>query len=421
MAQLVLPYPDFQPNTKIVSAQVDANNAAIVNLLNGGLGPDNVLFPFLATGTLGADKSGTADAVTQGYNSRDLALRGSGWDGAAAQDRDIILRQVMTSATAYKLGVYRKEGAVETLLASFDQAGNQVLTGNLTANGTGHNMAGMLHMTNLGSSVQLLLERTDTDAGAMGIGADINGFTVWDSTGVTKKFMVSQSGTVQVYGGVVGLSGARPITIDATVGGVRIQASAAGWADVFAFSGSAGADLGGFGARGTGDALAYFFIGNYVSPLVKVDPTTGNTSFKSPGARVYHDAAQAIVTATGTVLAFNSERWDTDAIHDLVTNNSRLTCKTAGKYAVLANVAFGTNATGHREVYIRKNGVTIVAYATVPAVATAGSNTLLPVSCAEDLAVDDYLEVVVWQNSGGSINIVAAGNYSPEFSMIKVG
>ncbi len=132
MAQLILPYPDFMPNTKIISAQVDANNTAITNLLNGNLAPDNLLFPFLATGTLGADKSGTATAVTQGYNSRDLVLRGSGWDGTAAQDRDFILRQVMTSATAYQLGIYKKEGAVETLLASLDQAGGQVLSGYLT-------------------------------------------------------------------------------------------------------------------------------------------------------------------------------------------------------------------------------------------------------------------------------------------------
>ncbi|MBA7658568.1 hypothetical protein ES703_66527 [subsurface metagenome] len=34
------------------------------------------------------------------------------------------------------------------------------------------------------------------------------------------------------------------------------------------------------------------------------------------GARVYHDADQAIPHATGTMLSFNSERWDTDAIHD---------------------------------------------------------------------------------------------------------
>lgn len=136
MAQLILPYPDFQANTKIISSQVDANNTAITNLLNGNLGPDNLKYPFLATGSTGAEKSGTADATTQGYNSRDLVLRGSGWDGAAAQDRDIILRQIVTSSSAYKLGFYKNEAGVETLLASIDQNGVANIYGSLNVNGT---------------------------------------------------------------------------------------------------------------------------------------------------------------------------------------------------------------------------------------------------------------------------------------------
>ena len=35
-----------------------------------------------------------------------------------------------------------------------------------------------------------------------------------------------------------------------------------------------------------------------------------------PGARVYHNANQSISNTTVTALAFNSERWDTDTIHD---------------------------------------------------------------------------------------------------------
>jgi hypothetical protein len=37
------------------------------------------------------------------------------------------------------------------------------------------------------------------------------------------------------------------------------------------------------------------------------------------------------------------------------------------------------------------------------------------------LAVNDYVECVVWQTSGGGLNILANGNYSPEFSMVRVG
>lgn len=103
---------------------MDANFSAITTKINGNLNPDNLAYPFMATSQIGADKSGTADATTQGYNSRDIVLRGSGWDGAAAQDRDIILRQIITSSTAYRLGIIKKEGATETELVSLLQSGN---------------------------------------------------------------------------------------------------------------------------------------------------------------------------------------------------------------------------------------------------------------------------------------------------------
>ena len=121
MANLVLPYPDFQPATKIKSAEVDANFAAITSKINGALNPDNLAYPFLGTGQIGADKSGTATSATQGYNSYDAILRGSGWDGAAAQDIDMILRTIVTNSTTYRFGIVNDAG---TELLSLLQNGN---------------------------------------------------------------------------------------------------------------------------------------------------------------------------------------------------------------------------------------------------------------------------------------------------------
>src|SRR5262245_40483526 len=65
-----------------------------------------------------------------------------------------------------------------------------------------------------------------------------------------------------------------------------------------------------------------------------------------PAARAYHSANQSINSGTNTTLNFDSERFDSDTIHDNVTNNSRLTCKTAGKYLICCNVRWASNATG---------------------------------------------------------------------------
>ncbi len=72
--------------------------------------------------------------------------------------------------------------------------------------------------------------------------------------------------------------------------------------------------------------------------------------------RAYHNAGQSIPNSVPTALSLNSERWDTDGIHDNVTNNSRLTCKTAGYYSIMAAVDFTSNNTGNRVLYIRLNG-----------------------------------------------------------------
>ena len=65
------------------------------------------------------------------------------------------------------------------------------------------------------------------------------------------------------------------------------------------------------------------------------------TAMTDIGARAHHSSNQSITNNTFTVLSLNSERWDTDSIHDNSTNNSRLTCNTAGKYIITAGVYWG--------------------------------------------------------------------------------
>lgn len=138
------------------------------------------------------------------------------------------------------------------------------------------------------------------------------------------------------------------------------------------------------------------------------------------GARVYHSAAQAIVTATPTALAFDSERFDTNAIHDTSTNNSRLTCKTAGVYVISASVQFAANATGLRAVNIVVNGSVYIAPMRFMAVTDAGNASLVTNTTIYQLAVNDYVQVLVQQNSGANLNVLANGNFSPEFSMVRI-
>lgn len=72
------------------------------------------------------NKLGEADATILGYNSRGLTFRGSGWDGAAAQNVEMKLANVVTDALNYKLSVLNNAG---TEIAYLDQAGAIGLAG----------------------------------------------------------------------------------------------------------------------------------------------------------------------------------------------------------------------------------------------------------------------------------------------------
>ncbi|HEX2174158.1 MAG TPA: hypothetical protein VHL09_17125 [Dehalococcoidia bacterium] len=138
-----------------------------------------------------------------------------------------------------------------------------------------------------------------------------------------------------------------------------------------------------------------------------------------PAARVYHTAAQAIPNTTSTALAFDSERLDTDTIHDPATNNSRLTRQTPGLYLITGHVNWAANGSGNCCLSIRLNGATVIASQVSPNIGAVNSHdqaiaTLYP------LAQGDYLELIVYQTSGGALDIQAAGNFSPEFAMTRL-
>lgn len=140
---------------------------------------------------------------------------------------------------------------------------------------------------------------------------------------------------------------------------------------------------------------------------------------ENPAARVTHNASQTINGSTLTVLAFNTERFDTDDIHDTVTNNSRLTCRTPGVYAIIANVQWTQNNTGSRLLEIRLNGATVIARQRQFGV----SASEIAIATHYQLTAGDYVEVRVFQDSsgGGTLDVLATANISPEFSMVRIG
>lgn len=124
-----------------------------------------------------------------------------------------------------------------------------------------------------------------------------------------------------------------------------------------------------------------------------------------PACSVYHNTTQSQTTGTAlTALAANSENYDNDSMHSTVTNNSRITIQTAGRYEVGAVVSWAANATGNRALAFAKNGVGVNDYLVDIRTGTATNSTGISGSRTLVLAAGDYVEVSVWQTSGGNLN-----------------
>lgn len=188
------------------------------------------------------------------------------------------------------------------------------------------------------------------------------------------------------------------------------------------------ADLSG----GTAGALLYATSSSAIAYLPEA-PTDGQAlvwnaasgrwkpgNVVSQACRVYNSGNESISNGANVALTFDSERFDTDTIHDTGSNTSRLTCKTAGKYAITGHAEFAASTAGNaRYLSIRLNGATFIGAQGSPPIA-GGNSVLLTVTGMYDLAVNDYVELIAYQDTGGSLNVLATGNRSPEFEMARV-
>lgn len=166
--------------------------------------------------------------------------------------------------------------------------------------------------------------------------------------------------------------------------------------------------------------------GNLVTASIWNTDLVENIKFLAnpPACRVYHNANQNVNDSASTALAFNSERWDTDSMHDTATNNSRITINTAGLYVVTGSVEI-TQATDYVRWFLelKANGATTIAVHADPDPGTPNLSRQLTISTIWKFTAGNYIELLVFQdntaNVARAVNSVAA--YSPEFSAVWLG
>jgi hypothetical protein len=143
------------------------------------------------------------------------------------------------------------------------------------------------------------------------------------------------------------------------------------------------------------------------------DVTSGGASLGDPpGALLRQIVAQGCTNAAFTGLTFTQEDYDNVNGHSNVTNNTRYTCQVAGRYQLSGKVSFVTNTNGRRITLWRLNGTTTVPGSQISRAVGAGADEK-SFDCAvitTVLAVGDYVEMMVYQDSGTNPLNTAVGD-----------
>jgi hypothetical protein len=119
-----------------------------------------------------------------------------------------------------------------------------------------------------------------------------------------------------------------------------------------------------------------------------------------------------ISNATNTTINWPSETFDTDGYHSTVTNTSRITVPSgkAGKYFINSAIYWEASpAADAVALRIYKNGSQVQFNATPK---LANIQVTVVASVTLDLAVGDYVELIVYQNSGSNLQVNVDGTYT---------
>jgi len=138
------------------------------------------------------------------------------------------------------------------------------------------------------------------------------------------------------------------------------------------------------------------------------------------GVAVYNSVAETITTAgADKPLTFDSEHWDCCGYHVNTGSEFCVPEGYAGWYTISGNVYWEGNATNNRRLRILLNSSTIIA--SVLTAATSTANIQQSVSTVYYLVDEDCVELAVYQNSGGDLDVGSISAYSPEFRMVSYG
>jgi hypothetical protein len=156
-----------------------------------------------------------------------------------------------------------------------------------------------------------------------------------------------------------------------------------------------------------------------VTLLLNGAPISGGGG-SAVAARVRRTSNQSINDSADTIVVWESETYDEGGVWTAGTPN-RFTIAEAGKYHMTAGITFAANATGRRDVWFIRNGTTGTLYARARlSNPSGGTQNHVQASVDMNLSVSDYVQVYVYQDSGGALDVVGS-DHNTFFAIHKVG
>ena len=141
---------------------------------------------------------------------------------------------------------------------------------------------------------------------------------------------------------------------------------------------------------------------------LKSGATLTNFPDNTPMFHAYMSGNQSISNSSNTKIAFDSERIDTDSAFDTSNNRFVVPSGAAGKYAFTYWGKMGLDDGKILQLIMYKNGSELSAEETRANFYSSGSGQQINAigSFMDTAAVSDYYEVYVFQNNGGSVNLL---------------
>jgi len=144
-----------------------------------------------------------------------------------------------------------------------------------------------------------------------------------------------------------------------------------------------------------------------------MDYLMGSGTNGVPRFKGYASTGQSLTTGqTDVAITLDTEDYDSDNGHSTSTNTSRYTIQVAGTYLLLGTGAFTASATGNRKLGININGANARG-GTFQGPGMATNSWSATVCVEQALIVGDYVELAMWQTSGGNLSTSASTGFGP--------